>query len=166
MPDPSVGVGVFRRNSPGYSSPILLRPATSAELARAFQLIRENMQPYLDQAGVAWDQRWMEQNYSAKDNYSVFMRDQWRGFLSIELSSDKLFIHTLQLVPESQGRIFGIAVFEWLLEQAAGRGVTTLACRAFRSSPALSLYEKLGFRIIAEDGMLVNLSLNLTNIRP
>ena len=72
-----------------------------------------------------------------------------------------LFIHTLQLAPESQGRIFGIAVFDWLLDRAAERGTDTLACRAFRRSPALKLYHKLGFRIVTEDGVLVGLRLNL-----
>ncbi len=151
----------MRRNRPAHSSPVNLRPATAAERARAFRLMRDNMQPYLEQEGIAWDQQWTERNYSAKDNYSIFTRDQWRGFLSIESSPGTIFIHTLQLAPESQGRIFGIAVFDWLLERAAALGATTLDCRAFRSSPALKLYHKLGFRVVAEDGVLVDLRLNL-----
>jgi hypothetical protein len=55
-------------------------------------------------------------------------------------------------------------VFNWLLERATAQGATTLECRAFRRSPALKLYQKLGFRIIAEDGALVDLRLDLSKI--
>ncbi|MCB1701622.1 MAG: hypothetical protein H6985_04305 [Pseudomonadales bacterium] len=149
--------------SGGRASPsaVELRPATSDELVRAFRLMQSNMRESMTEANMEWDQDWTERNYRSKSNYSIFLQSDWKGFLSIEYIRSVLYIHTLQLTAQSQGRIFGASVFDWLLGQASANGATSIECKAFRSSPVLRLYQKLGFRIVGEDKALVSLALAL-----
>ena len=139
---------------------IKILPIDESEYDAAFELMRENMEIYHEAHKIPWDQDWVNSNYRNKENYSVFRRCEWIGFLSIEWLVDAAFIHTLQLAKSVQGGIFGIRVFEWILAQAEEREIFNIACKSFRDNPALELYRKLGFEVAAEEGVLLELHLS------
>ena len=146
----------------------MLRIATSTgdEFESALHLIEENMAPVLSCHGLSCDRSWNRTNLEKRDNYSIFVDRHWVGFLSLETSDKRLFVHTLQLLPARQGNIYGLLVFRWLGEQAKEKSVNMLACKAVRDSAAASLYHRLGFSITAEDGALIELELSLDKLRP
>ena len=133
------------------------RPTQQGEYIPVFQLMRENMESLLREQGVSWDQAWVEENYASKVNHSIFVTDRWIGFISLEWVGSTVFIHTLQLTKSAQGSVYGYRIYEWLLQQADVRGVTTVCCRTFRHSPLVDLYQKLGFSVVSTEGILVTL---------
>ena len=56
---------------------VKLRPTRQEEYITVFQLMRENMDSYLQMHGIPWDQSWVEENYTGKDNYSIFSGNRW-----------------------------------------------------------------------------------------
>jgi len=143
---------------------LLVARAEERDLARAYRLMRHNMERYHHLHDLPWDQAWLEDEYGDKDNFSLLRGGVWIGFLSLEWREDCLFINTLQLVPELQGNIFGLKVFNWLLQQARDRQRPCLRCRSFRTNPALQLYRRLGFVQVAEQGVLVELELAVSDV--
>lgn len=119
------------------------------------------MEGALAKNNILWDGDWHRENYICKDNYSIFRGDDWIGFLSLELEQTCLFIHTLQLTSSAQGKIFGYRVFEWIEAKAKSMQCRQIGCRAFKNSPVISLYERMGFKIINIDGVLCEMRLEL-----
>ncbi|MEP4147676.1 MAG: GNAT family N-acetyltransferase [Halioglobus sp.] len=137
-----------------------------SELEKGLTLMRTNMSATLEARGVPWDDDWNRKHYSSLDNYSVFLRDQWIGFISIEEIQDTLFVHTLQLSPEYQGNVYGIKLFQWLCAQALGSDKNFIRCRAIEGSSVVELYSRLGFAVEGTSGVLVSLALSLDKIKP
>ena len=119
------------------------------------------MSATLKERGIPWDDDWNRKHYSTLDNYSVFLRDQWIGFISTEEMQDALFVHTLQLSPEYQGNIYGVKLFQWLCRRALESNKNFIRCRAIEGSSVVELYSRLGFAVEGVNGVLVTLALPL-----
>lgn len=144
---------------------IKLRPTEQDEYAPAFRLMRENMDSYHRIHGIPWDQSWIEENYAGKDNYSVFSRNLWVGFISLQWGCSDVFVHTLQLSKSAQGSVYGYRVYNWLLQQAEVRCVKTIRCKTFVNSPLENLYQKLGFSIVTTEKCLITLEKHIDEAR-
>ena len=123
--------------------------------------MRNNMSAALEGRGIPWDDDWNRKHYSSLENYSIFRRDQWIGFVSIEDDQDALFVHTLQLSPDHQGNIYGIKLFYWLCARARESDKRLIRCRAIDGSPVVELYCRLGFSVEAVKGVLVSLAFSV-----
>ncbi len=143
-----------------------LAVANSSEFDKGLILMRTNMLVTLEGKGIPWDDDWNRKHYSLLDNYSVFLRDHWKGFISIEDMQDALFVHTLQLSPEYQGNIYGIKLFQWLRARALCSDKNFIRCRAVEGSSVVELYSRLGFAVEGTSGVLVSLALSLDKIEP
>jgi hypothetical protein len=135
--------------------------AEQSEFDKGLILMRANMSATLEGRGIPWDDDWNRKHYSSLDNYSVFLRDKWIGFISIEEMQDALFVHTLQLSPEYQGNIYGIKLFQWLCARALEGDKKFIRCRAIEGSSVVELYSRLGFAVEGVSGALVSLALSL-----
>jgi [ribosomal protein S18]-alanine N-acetyltransferase len=72
------------------------------------------------------------------------------GFCSCWLVLDEIHINNLAVRPEHQGRGFGSALLEHVLQAGASRGAQRATLEVRRSNaPARRLYERLGFSIAA-----------------
>ena len=139
-----------------------IKPATESGFQMAKALMLENMGSYHETHNIPWDTDWIDSNYRGKDNYSLYLGDAWVGFLSLEWQEQAVFVHTLQVQPADQGLGLGGQVFAWVLAEAAQRGLQRIGCRSFRDNPALELYRRLGFVLVGEQGVLVEMELELT----
>lgn len=128
---------------------------------RAFELMRKNMMAYHSEHNIPWDQSWVEANYRDKDNYSVKFRYAWIGFLSLEWRESELYIHTFQLVESVQGSIHGYRAFQWILAEAAGRGVSEISCKSFKDNPAVDIYKKIGFEVVGISSLFIDLHMSI-----
>lgn len=138
-----------------------IRAATQDELEPALRLMKLNMTPCLLANGITWNEDWHRANYADKDNYSIVSGKRWIGFLSLELEQECLFIHTLQLIPDVQGNIYGFRIFEWLKARAMAANSSGIGCRAFSNSPVVQMYSRLGFMETGKQGPLVDLQWEL-----
>jgi GNAT superfamily N-acetyltransferase len=72
------------------------------------------------------------------------------GWLQQRRERDSIFLGSIYILPAMQGKGIGTQVIEGILEQAEQQSLAvTLA--VMKINPALSLYERLGFRITHED---------------
>lgn len=140
---------------------LLIKPSSADEFTRALSLIKENMEVHLANSDISWDDDWNRQNYISKDNYSIFRRDEWIGYLSLEIIQECLYVHTLQLTTDVQGKIFGFRVYQWIKAKAYSSNCRLIGCKTFTSSPVVPLYKRLGFKIVRTEGVLSQLQLDL-----
>ena len=140
---------------------IHINPAKEPDYELAFLLMRENMAVYHEMHNIPWDQKWIEEHYRDKENYSIFRGREWVGFVSIEWLKTTLYIHTLQLVTTAQGGLLGARVFDFLLRMAAAKNVFRVECKSFKGNPAVLLYQRLGFELVESEGPFVKLRLNI-----
>ena len=135
--------------------------ATPEEFTEALCLMKESEArepiPHL-----SWDQEWAWNNYQDKDYYSIFKDGCWIGFLSLEIMTDALFIHTLQQIPEAQGNIWGYRVYECMLAKSASFGKYRIECNVLNNGSALTMYWRLGFVLVHTDKYLSRMQLNFS----
>ena len=83
--------------------------------------------------------------------YRLFRREE-PGFGFVDESTPEL---TIAVVPSRRGRGFGHELMTGLLERARRAGYERLSLCVEKDSPAVSLYERYGFRRVGEsDGAL------------
>lgn len=84
--------------------------------------------------------------------FSVVLVDgEPAGRLTLARWPDELRIVDIELLPAFRGRGVGTALLEQALAEADVRGVPTSIC-VERQNPARALYERLGFRLVGDDG--------------
>ena len=78
--------------------------------------------------------------------YRLFSREE-PGFGFVDESTPEL---TIAVVPSRRGKGFGHELMTGLLERARRAGYDALSLSVAKDSPAVSLYERYGFRAVAE----------------
>jgi ribosomal protein S18 acetylase RimI-like enzyme len=78
--------------------------------------------------------------------YRLFPRDE-AGFGFVDEQTPEL---TIAVVPSRRGKGFGHELMTGLLERARRAGYDALSLSVAKTSPAVSLYERYGFRRVAE----------------
>jgi ribosomal protein S18 acetylase RimI-like enzyme len=140
------------------------KPTLDSEYDEIFQLMKTNMYEIQNEIGIEWNQRELENNYRDKTNYSVYRRDEFVGFVSLEFFQKYLFIHTLQIVPQYQNRRIGYRVFKFIIELAKEKKAKLLRCSVFENNTAIKMYLALGFREIDRINRVIQMELNLASV--
>jgi GNAT superfamily N-acetyltransferase len=74
-----------------------------------------------------WHDAWQRQDFDrrfSESAVSIIESDGYpAGGLLLESRPDSIDIHEIQVLPEYQGLGIGTAVVQWVIEQAASRGV-------------------------------------------
>src|ERR671937_1318017 len=78
--------------------------------------------------------------------YRLFSRDE-AGFGFVDESTPEL---TIAVVPSRRGKGFGHELMTGLLERARRAGYDALSLSVAKTRPAVSLYERYGFRRVGE----------------
>lgn len=92
-------------------------------------------------------------------HFRIFERDnQTVGYLWFTLKDNDAFLMDIMLLPESQGKGVGKQLMQTFIDELAASGAQELELRVSPNNQrALSLYNKLGFRVTGFD-----MSLSLT----
>jgi ribosomal protein S18 acetylase RimI-like enzyme len=102
-----------------------------------------------------WDEAWQQEDFSRRfREYTVSIIEsagRASGALLLESKPDSIYIHEVQVSPEHQGLGIGGAVVQWVIEQAASRGVAVTLSVLEVNPRARQLYERLGFQVTAFD---------------
>ena len=134
--------------------PFRLRPAAEQDRAFLYALHCQTMRAMIEQTW-GWDEAWQKQDFNRRfREYTVSIietADRATGALLLESKPDSIYIHELQVSPGYQGLGIGGAVVQWVLEQAASRGVSVTLSALEVNPRARQLYERLGFQVTAFD---------------
>jgi ribosomal protein S18 acetylase RimI-like enzyme len=95
----------------------------------------------------------------ADASFELLLVDGTRaGRLIVARWPGEIHIVDIALMPEHRGRGVGTAVLEPLLDEARATGATA-SIYVERGNPALTLYERLGFRAVGDEGVYLRMEL-------
>lgn len=132
---------------------ITLRPAQPLDHDFAAGLYLESRKELLTTLGM-WDEVRVKARFD-----KVFKPDQAQvirsdgvdiGWMQISEGDRGFHLHQLYLVDRYRNRGIGRALVEALQDRARGIG-KPIALNVIRGNPAMSLYRRLGFRLVGED---------------
>jgi len=126
-------------------------PAATDELRFAQRVSRENMEKYYSALGRHWDPAAIEASWPATENYSILARDVLIGVLRLRADPDAIYVSDLQIATGNQGHGAGTFALTFVERIARERGLMCIRLRAFTGSPAVRLYQRAGFRKVADE---------------
>ena len=134
--------------------PYYFRDAVKDDAESLFSVHRAAMREYVEQIW-GWDEEWQRQDFHKKfdspSNRQVICASQSPiGWLTLDVSPSSVFVGSIVLHPEHQGRGIGSSIFNQLIQYSQESG-TILRLQVFKINVrAQTLYENLGFRVCGE----------------
>lgn len=89
----------------------------------------------------------------------VLVDDQSAGRLYVDRQGDAVHVIDVALLPEHRGQGIGAALLGALIAEARASG-RPVRLQALRGSPAIRLYERLGFEVVGQDEVYVSLEIS------
>jgi len=143
-------------NAPAFRG-CTLRAARRDDEDFLFALHRSAMREYVE-ATWGWDERWQRTHFAATyvpARQAVIARVESIpadiGRISLTLHWRKIFLRDIELVAEERNRGLGTATIQALLQLAHAES-RTVELFVLTCNPAQRLYQRLGFRVMANDG--------------
>jgi ribosomal protein S18 acetylase RimI-like enzyme len=133
--------------------PVLaFRRATEADLEFLIGLRQVTMWPHFESSGLAINpEEQLERVKYRIDCARIITCDGADvGLFKVVRDADPWELTQIQLMPRWQGQGIGAALIRTLLVEASGAG-RRVHLDVLRANPAKRLYERLGFRVVAED---------------
>lgn len=125
--------------------------STRADELSLFGWDEQTLNSFVAQQFRAQDVSWRA-TYPTCTRQVVMVAGEPAGRLYVDRSASRWHIVDIALQPRFRGRGVGTALLTGVVADAAGTPVTLLVERA---SPARRLYERLGFRIVGDEGFRV-----------
>ena len=129
-----------------------LRPARDEDGDLLWRIHCTSMRPPVE-ATWGWDEAlqrtYFEASLGEGSRQIVRVGGADAGVLSVEARADHVFLKTIALLPEFQGRGIGTQVVRRVIDQAAGLGLP-VRLQVLKANRARGLYERLGFREYAQ----------------
>lgn len=129
------------------------RDAVPADQAFAERLYLATMRPLLTELR-AWDGPAVRHRFREmylQQEVTILLEGRKRiGWMQVTEQPDRLFLNQIHLIPAARGRGIGTKVLRDLLLRAS-RNRQSVTLWVVKNNPARTLYERLGFRITAEE---------------
>jgi GNAT superfamily N-acetyltransferase len=132
----------------GTRHPITLRRATSRDAEFVYRLSEVCMRGYAEQTWGYWDEDAARSSFRVATHRIVQSRERDIGCLAIEERDDALWLLRIYLLPRYRRHGIGSALVARAVKRALMRG-KPLRLKVLRINPAVTLYRRAGFRIIA-----------------
>jgi ribosomal protein S18 acetylase RimI-like enzyme len=128
------------------------RPAIVADYDFLYGLHKAAMKTAVCQTW-GWDEAWQQNYFKGKFNPAKREILQWQGqdigTISLEASAEELYLAYIAILPRFQGRGWGTAVIQELIQQAEQQN-KLLTLHVLQKNPrAQKLYERLDLKIVA-----------------
>ncbi len=135
----------------------------SSDLGRAANFTFENMRGYYAQFAPDWNVEKVLEVTKALVNYDIQLDNQTVGVMRLQFEDNTCVLRDLQVIPSAQNRGIGSAAIKEAEKLAVAAKVNSLTLRVFKISPAVSLYNKVGFVVSSEDDRFYNMVKSLNN---
>ena len=148
---------------------VTLRPVTADDEAFLFQLYSSTRQEELDAWGWGSAERklFLEQQYSAQkqsylaafpsaDHQIIVDGDQPIGRLMVDRAEHELRLLDIALLPQLRNSGIGTRLITELLAEATAVG-KSLRLQVLKVNPAARLYDRLGFVVVGDDGLYMQM---------
>ncbi|HTU64856.1 MAG TPA: GNAT family N-acetyltransferase [Steroidobacteraceae bacterium] len=150
-----------RRREAELSPDISIVPAGDADVPFAHDLSRNNMSATFAAAGIVWDPTAIPTSWPSTENYLLRDHGERIGILRLRDEADALYVGDLQVAAGHRNRGAGTAALEFSAALAADRDKRCVQLRVFQGSPAIALYRRAGFSVVADEGVKLLMELPL-----
>ena len=135
----------------------------TTNLQRAAEFTFANMQEYYAKFAPDWDAEKVLEVTAELVNYDIQLDNQTVGVMRLQFEDNNCVLRDLQVIPSAQNRGIGSAAIKEAEKLALAAKVNSLTLRVFKISPAVSLYNKVGFVVSSEDDRFYNMIKPLNN---
>ena len=111
------------------------------------RLMRTNMAPYYEKAGIVWDRALFEKNWKEFESFEIAINGFAAGVLRLSHDDVAYYIRDLQIETSWQHQGLGTQAINFAIEVARDGGFQRLRLRVFCGSPSVALYERMGFQV-------------------
>lgn len=129
-----------------------LRPARREDDLFVYEVKKQALGPYVKQVW-GWDEDVQRDLHRKEFNASrlqiVTLAGCDVGTIGVVSDENRFLINTVYLLPEYQNRGIGSALIRGVLDRARTQGLP-VRLGVLKVNPARRLYERLGFRVVAE----------------
>ncbi len=132
-----------------------LYATTRAEEVEAWGWSEDERDAFLDMQYHLQRQSY-EVQFPGADHQIVLNGEERLGRLFVLRTGDELRLVDISLLPEYRRRGIGTTLLGQLLTEA-GRAGQTVGLQVLAASPAIRLYERLGFTAVSDDGVYVQM---------
>ena len=113
---------------------------------------RENFYDYLNKT-IGWNENRHQEEPRFPERYlMLFHENNPIGFLSLREQPNCLYLETLQIIRAYRGRGLGMALIKFVENIATRKIKHKIQLRVFQDNPAQSLYHRLGFNVVEDEG--------------
>lgn len=132
---------------------ISLRPARSADYGFAAELYLGSTRPLLIDLGLWNEGRILirfRRAFKTEQIQVIRLDGADIGWMQVSESAERLHLHQIHLVPQFHNRGIGTSLIRTMLDRARRQGRPAFL-NVIRGNRALSLYHRLGFRVVGGD---------------
>lgn len=116
------------------------------------ELTRENFYDYLSKT-IGWDEDRHRKEPRFPERYlMLFSQGNCIGFLSLREQPQCLYLETLQLLQQYRGHGIGTELMKFIEQVARRKAKDKIQFRVFKDNPSQSLYHRIGFKVIEDQG--------------
>ncbi len=149
---------------------IEIRPATEADDEFVYQLNRQALGDVIEATWGPWDddvQRGFHRRSFDPARFEIVIVDGERaGAIAAEPRDDGIYyIGRIEVAPDLQNRGIGTSLMGQLIDRARAVGAPAVELDVLELNRARSLYERLGFRVVAEEPPKLRMRLDLLTER-
>jgi len=153
---PTTGSIAARAAGPAPVAPsYALRPATRADADFACEVKLRGLQPHVEALTSTWDEgrqrASFHEGFDPERTEIVLFEGAEVGILRVEARDQELYLAEIYLTAATRNRGLGSAIVRDLIRAAHATG-RPLRLQLLRTNPVRRLYERLGFRTVAETG--------------
>ncbi len=156
-------------DSDNVASIVTRRPADKSDRDFLFELFTQSVGPDAMLEGLDAEERatlFKMQFEAREDQYQqtwpdanfdvLFLRDEPIGNVYVDRGSNEYTLIDISLLPKYRNRGVGTAIVTELLQQAHALAFPVRA-HVQKNNPALRLYERLGFEVVGDDGVYLEI---------
>jgi ribosomal protein S18 acetylase RimI-like enzyme len=140
---------------------LTLRPATSEDAPRVYEIKVAAFRVYAEQAWGPWDEefqaRLQQERYDPAVIQMILVHGREIGWINIELLEGELWLVNIHLLPEFQNQGIGTHLITQFLHDAKQRNLPARLRVLKVNTRARKLYERLGFETVSETDTHYNL---------
>lgn len=130
---------------------LALMQAEDSDAAFSESINKQNMLSYFQRNSIAWDADRFARDWAILENYIITRDDVRVGVLRLSVDNSSLHIRDIQVSAALIGQGIGSWAIQQSLLMSRQRGYTSIVLRVFKDNPAMRLYERFGFSVVAED---------------
>jgi len=139
--------------------PIKLIP--TQDYTFALELTYHNMAHYYQQHNITWEDQCFAKNWEKSENFEIRLEQQRLGVLRLESDGQICYLADLQIMQRAQGQGIGSYVLHYVQQLAQVRKQKWISLIVFLNNPALRLYERHDFKIVAKSEILARMERTL-----